>query len=60
MKNPGQEGFQIWEPCLTGRPFVISKTLYPSDSGKIQSFDIESKEVIKTITDLELEHGFCG
>jgi ribosomal protein L2 len=31
-----------------------------SDSGKVQSFDIESKEIIKTITDLELEHGFCG
>jgi hypothetical protein len=41
------------------------KTLYcaknaVSDSGKVQSFDIEGKEIIKTITDLETERGFYG
>jgi hypothetical protein len=30
-----------------------------SDSGKVQSFDIEGKEIIKSITDLEVEYGFC-
>jgi hypothetical protein len=29
-----------------------------SDTGKVQSFDIESTEIIKTISDLEIEHGF--
>jgi hypothetical protein len=31
-----------------------------SDSGKIHSFDVEGKEIIKSITDLEIEHGFYG
>jgi hypothetical protein len=31
-----------------------------SDSGKVQSFDIEGKEIIKGIIDLEVEHGFYG
>jgi hypothetical protein len=29
-----------------------------SDSGKIHSFDIESKDIIRSITDLEIEYGF--
>jgi hypothetical protein len=31
-----------------------------SDSGKIHSFDVEGKDIIKGITDLEIEHGFYG
>jgi hypothetical protein len=31
-----------------------------SDTGKVQSFDIESKDIIEGITDLEIEHGFYG
>jgi hypothetical protein len=26
----------------------------------VQSFDIECKEIVKTIADLEVEHGFYG
>jgi hypothetical protein len=42
-----------------GKTFYYIKDAV-SDSGKVQSFDIESKEIIKIITDLEMEHGFCG
>jgi hypothetical protein len=31
-----------------------------SDSGKIHSFDVEGKEIIRSITDLEIEYGFYG
>jgi hypothetical protein len=31
-----------------------------SDTGKVQSFDIESNEIIKSISGLEIEHGFYG
>jgi N-acyl-D-aspartate/D-glutamate deacylase len=31
-----------------------------SDNGKVQSFDIEGKDIIKSITDLEIEYGFYG
>jgi hypothetical protein len=31
-----------------------------SDSGKVQSFDVEGKDIIRGITDLEIEHGFYG
>jgi hypothetical protein len=31
-----------------------------SGSGKIHSFDVEGKEIIRSITDLEIEHGFYG
>jgi hypothetical protein len=31
-----------------------------SDSGKVQSFDIEGKDIIRIITDLEIEYGFYG
>jgi hypothetical protein len=31
-----------------------------SDSGKVQSFNIEAKEVVEIITDLEIAHGFYG
>jgi hypothetical protein len=31
-----------------------------SDSGKVHSFDIEIKDIIRSITDLELEYGFYG
>jgi hypothetical protein len=31
-----------------------------SDSGKIHSFDVEGKDIIRSITDLEIEHGFYG
>jgi hypothetical protein len=55
--NPGKAGFQIWELCLMGKHFIISKMPFP-DSGKVQYFDMESKEIIKGIADLEIEHGF--
>jgi hypothetical protein len=42
-----------------GKTFYYVKDAV-SDSGKVQSFDIESKEVIKSITVLEMEHGFYG
>jgi hypothetical protein len=31
-----------------------------SDSGKIHSFDVEGKDIIRSITDLEIEYGFYG
>jgi hypothetical protein len=33
-----------------------------SDSGKIHSFDVEGKDIIRSISDLEIEieHGFYG
>jgi hypothetical protein len=31
-----------------------------SDSGKVQSFDVEGKEIIKDITDLGIKHEFYG
>jgi hypothetical protein len=42
-----------------GKTFYYIKDAV-SDSGKVQSFDIEGKEIIKSITDLETEHGFYG
>jgi hypothetical protein len=29
-----------------------------SGSGKVQSFDVEGKEIIKDITDMEIERGY--
>jgi hypothetical protein len=29
-----------------------------SGNGKIHSFDVEGKDIIRSITDLEIEHGF--
>jgi hypothetical protein len=40
-----------------GKTFYFIKDSV-SDSGKVQSFDIESKDIVKSITDLEMEHGF--
>jgi hypothetical protein len=40
-----------------GKTFYFIKDAV-SDNGKAQSFDIEGKEIIKSITDLEIEHGF--
>jgi N-acyl-D-aspartate/D-glutamate deacylase len=40
-----------------GKTFYYVKDAV-SDSGKVQSFDIEGKEIIKDITDLEMDHGF--
>jgi hypothetical protein len=31
-----------------------------SDSGKVHSFDVEGKDIIRSISDLEIEHGFYG
>jgi hypothetical protein len=42
-----------------GKTFYYIKDAV-SDSGKVQSFDIEGKEIIKGVTDLEIEHGFMG
>jgi hypothetical protein len=40
-----------------GKTFYYVKDAV-SDTGKVQSFDIESKEIIKSITSLEMDHGF--
>jgi hypothetical protein len=40
-----------------GKTFYYIKDAV-SDSGKVQSFNIENKEVVEIITDLEIEHGF--
>jgi hypothetical protein len=42
-----------------GKTFYYVKDAV-SDSGKVHSFDVEGKEIIKSITDLEIEHGFYG
>jgi hypothetical protein len=42
-----------------GKTFYYIKDAV-SDSGKVHSFDIEGKDIIKSITDLEIEHGFYG
>jgi hypothetical protein len=42
-----------------GKTFYYIKDAV-SDSGKVQSFDIEGKDIIRGITDLEIEHGFLG
>jgi hypothetical protein len=42
-----------------GKTFCYIKNAI-SDSGKVRSFDIESKEIIKSITDLEMKYGFYG
>jgi predicted secreted protein len=42
-----------------GKTFYYVKDAV-SDSGKVQSFDIEDKEMVKIITDSEIEHGFYG
>jgi hypothetical protein len=42
-----------------GKTFYYIKDAV-SDSGKVQSFDIEIKDMIKSISDLEIEHGFYG
>jgi hypothetical protein len=40
-----------------GKTFYFIKDAV-SDNGKVQSFDIESKDIIKGITELEMEYGF--
>jgi hypothetical protein len=40
-----------------GKTFYYVKDTV-SGSGKVQSFDIEGRDIIKGITDLEIEHGF--
>jgi hypothetical protein len=42
-----------------GKTFYYIKDAV-SDNGTVHSFDIEGKDIIKSITDLELEHGFYG
>jgi hypothetical protein len=42
-----------------GKTFYYVKDAV-SDTGKVQSFDIESNEIIKSISGLEIEHGFYG
>jgi hypothetical protein len=42
-----------------GKTFYYVKDAV-SDTGKVQSFDIESNEIIKIISGLEMEHGFYG
>jgi hypothetical protein len=45
----------------SGKPIYYVKNAV-SDSGKVQTFNVEGKEIIKDITDLEIEHkyGFYG
>jgi hypothetical protein len=57
MKRRREGGFQRSGLCVTESPFITSKTPF-SDSEKVQSFDVEGKEIIKDITDLEIEHGY--
>jgi hypothetical protein len=40
-----------------GEPLYYVKNAV-SDSGKVQSFNVEGKEIIKGITDMEMEHGY--
>jgi hypothetical protein len=40
-----------------GKTFYYVKDAV-SDSGTVQSFDIEGKDIIRAITDLEIAHGF--
>jgi hypothetical protein len=40
-----------------GEPLCYVKNAV-SDSGKVQSFNVEGKEIIKDITDLAIEHGY--
>jgi hypothetical protein len=47
------------ETLSNGKTFCYIKNAI-SDSGKVQSFDIESKEIIRSITDIEMKHGFYG
>jgi hypothetical protein len=42
-----------------GKTFYFIKDAV-SDSGKVHSFDIESRDIIRVITDLEIEYGFTG
>jgi hypothetical protein len=42
-----------------GKTFYYIKDAV-SDSGKVQSFDIECRDIIKSITDLEIGYGFYG
>jgi hypothetical protein len=42
-----------------GKTFYYIKDAV-SDSGKVQSFDIEIRDMIKSITDLEIAYGFYG
>jgi hypothetical protein len=42
-----------------GKTFYYIKDAV-SNSGKVHSFDIEGKDIIKSITDLEIEHSFYG
>jgi hypothetical protein len=42
-----------------GKTFYYIKDAV-SDSGKVHSFDVEGKDIIRSITDLEIEHGFYG
>ena len=48
----------IWT-LRNGKTFYYIKSAV-SDSGKVQSFNIEDSEVIKIITDLEIEYGYGG
>jgi hypothetical protein len=55
---------EAWRGRISGMGTVRNgKTFYyikdaVSDSGKVQSFDIEGKEIIKALTGLEIEHGY--
>jgi hypothetical protein len=42
-----------------GKTFYFVKDAV-SDSGKVHSFDIDGKDIIRSITDLEIEYGFYG
>jgi hypothetical protein len=55
---------EVWKGRISDmRTLRNGKTFYyvkdaVSDSGTVWSFDIEGKDIIKGITDLETEHGF--
>jgi hypothetical protein len=57
---------EVWKGSIADMGTVRNgKTFYyvkdaVSDSGKVQPFDIEGKEIIKGIADVEVEHGFDG
>jgi hypothetical protein len=42
-----------------GKTFYFVKDAV-SGSGKVQSYDIEGRDIIRSITDLEIEYGFYG
>jgi hypothetical protein len=41
-----------------GKTFYYIKDAVSDDNGKVQSFDVEDKEIIRALTGLEMEHGF--